>query len=962
MKCLRIFKTSPLVVLFAGIVLLIFSIDLQSQEIPVQDIKKIRSLTKAISETEALLDKYPHNEFTPTIMFQLSELYVKRAALKFQKQMMKYEEDLIEYDTGLLENEPPVPRINLSDAINICYKILENYKDIPFRDKVLYRIAICHLEEGNKEKAKDYFEQLITETNNSQFLEESYFRAGEYYFEQQQYKQAIEFYSRLLKSWESQYFNMALYKLGWSYYNVGNYAEAISTFIYLIEDIHSLEQANPDVSGKTKADLRKEAIEYVAISFAEYGGAEKARTFLRERKDKDYTIQVLVHLADLYQKRNYYNDAIETIKVLLDFYPDSPETPKYHKKIVENYELAGDKEKADAARAILISKYGPGSKWISQLPDEEIQNGILETVEEYLYTLGTDAQAQAQETKLAVHYQLAVDRYRSFLRKFPNSKKRSKVLFYIAECLYEIKKYHEAAETYYELLTEFPDSEFRELAVFHRILAYYQMLQIDNKPEPAFLYLSNFLGKKENAVDTIKVVNSVQAHFIQASNDFYRMFPESPKQPEVLMNYAETLYELGQHTLAKNVYQTVINTSATNGHDGYLLKAYTMIAQSAFKEGKFDEAEEWFQKLSQLFPDSVRYVEKAKKMIASSRFKVAESFLEQGDVTRAAEEFTKVARISNDEAVAERALFEAAKQYEKIGFKEKAITIYESMLHKFPESTLIDESLFRAGVLSEELEDWNRAAINYLSLYNHSPNSKFSSKSLYNAAKCYENLGYYEKARTHFDEYTKKYFDEPERYLEAAFRKGDIAYNSGNHNLALRDFQFVVDYYYRFVKQGLLVENFLPANAQFLIGEILFRSFKQIKLVPPFERNLRRKRRAFEDVLKAYAEAAKFKVADWTTASSYKIGVTFEEFANAFLEAPRPRNLSGVALEKYNSKLQKTVLPFKEKALATYQANVKQAYENSIENTWIFESKKRMEALTAELGLNTLDMGHSSGS
>ena len=936
--------------------MLISSQDLQGQEIPIQDIKKIRNLNKTIVESEDLLAKYPHNEFIPTIMFQLSELYVKRAALKYQKEMMIYEEALKKYDEGHIENEPTVPRILLSEAISICYKILDRYKDVAFRDKVLYRIAICHLEEGNKEKAKEYFEQLITDSNNSQFLEESHFRLGEYYFEQQIYEKAIDYYNRLLKSWRSPYFNMAIYKLGWSYYNIGSFSEAISTFIYLIEDIN---QAETDEFANREADLRNEAIEYVAICFAEYGGAQRARSFLSERKDQDYTIQILINLADLYQERSFYNYAIEALNVILDFYPNNANAPKYQKKIVENYNMAGDKENEHQAKAQLMSKYGPGSKWFSVIEDEEIKNEVLDTVDEFLFTLGTEAQAQAQETNLEVHYQLAIDRYSSFLRQFPNSKKSGKVLFYLAECLYEIKKYDEAAETYYELFSNYPDSEFRELAAYHRILAYYQGLKIHNKPDPSFLSLSNFLGKNENAVDTIKVINSIQARFLQASNDFYTIFPGSPKQPEVLMKYAETLYGLAEYRLGKEVYQTIINSYPS---DGYLPKAYTMIAQSAFKEGKFEEAEGWFQKLSLFFPDSARYVEKAKKMIASSRFKVAESFLEQGDTARAAEEYEKVTRISDDPAIAERALFEAAKQYENIGRKEKAITLYEAMLHRYPESKLVDESLFKAGVLCEELEDWNRAAINYLSLYNNDPSSKFASKSLYNAAKCYENLDSYEQARTYYNEYTKRYFHDPDRYMEAAFRKGEVAYNLGNYNIALHDFQFVVRSYYRFVEQGMTAENYVPANAQFLIGEILFKLFQQIKLVPPFEQNLRRKKLKFENVLKAFTEAAKFKVADWATASSYKIGATFEEFANAFLESPRPKNLSVEAIVNYNAKLQKTILPFKEKALAAYQANVQQAFKNKIENTWITESKKRMEVLTIELGLDYEEVGQSSGS
>jgi len=94
-------------------------------------------------------------------------------------------------------------------------------------------------------------------------------------------------------------------------------------------------------------------------------------------------------------------------------------------------------------------------------------------------------------------------------------------------------------------------------------------------------------------------------------------------------------------------------------------------------------------------------------------------------------------------------------------------------------------------------------------------------------------------------------------------------------------------------------------------------------------------------------------VAEWTTASSHKIGFAFERFANSLLESPRPASLTGEALEQYNTKLRESVQPFMEKALDAYQANVRQATEHGIENQWVDESRKRMEVLTTELDRGT---------
>lgn len=918
-----------------------------------------QGILNAIAENEAVLEKYPDHDFTPNIMFQLTELYVKRARYEFQKQMQLFEEDEKKYDQGLITKEPVSPKINFGDAINMGFQLLEKYPNVAFRDKLMYRIAVCHLEQGDKDKTIEYLENLSAQTTEKKFLEESYFRLGEHYFDQKKYHTAIEYYRRLINSWDSPYFDMALYKLGWAYYNIDDYAQAISTLIYLIDDISLLEEVDVNLLGKSNADLRNEAIDYVAVCFADYNGPEKARLFLKDRTDKDYTEQILLKLAAVYQKRNYYDDAIVTLGILLDLFPYKQDAPKYQKIIVENYELSGEKERAHEARARFVAKYGPGSRWFQAIKDDSLRQNTIAVSEEFLYILGSEAQAKAQQSGSKLHYGLALNRYESYLQKFPNSERASKVRFYLSECLFEMGRYHAAADSYNKLLTEYPDSEFRETAAYNRVLSYNKMLMSNGHSAPTIISIKNFLGLRPERVDTVKAMNHPQAQFMLASNDYVSLFADSQKLPGVLMKYAQILYELSEFDLAKLAYKRVIDHPAEHS---FLPQAYSMIAQCSFKQENFEESEDWFRKLAQQFPDSARYVNKAQKMIASSQFKAAESYLAAGDSAMAAREFENVAGTVTDPEVAERALFEAALLYDNIGKVAKAIAIYETISMRFPDSPHVDNSLFKAGVLSENQEDWRRAAHNYMALFRHNPSSEFAEKSLLSAARCYEYREDYEQARSSYQQYLQTFPNDPDRYLEAAFKKGEIAYQQHKYSLARRDFEFVISAYRNYTSQNRSVEKYIPANAQFLIAEILFDNFRNIKLIEPLQRNLKRKRATFKLVIKAYAGAAKFKVADWAIASSHKIGITFEDFANALLDAPRPANLSGVELVNYDKKLWESVLPFKKKALKTYQSNVKQARENDIQNQWVLESAKRMQALTAELGLAPMKMGHESGS
>ncbi len=916
-------------------------------------------LQQAIAENEALLQKYPASDFTANLMFQLGELYVRRARFHFYRAMAEYEELERGYDAGELQTEPVPPKIDFSAAIEMFETLLQRYPNAPFRDKVLYRLGICHLEQGDKSSSIAFLESLSEETTAKPYLEEAYFRLGEYYFDQRDYSKAIDYYRRLLNSWDSPYFDMALYKLGWAYYNVDDYANAISTLIYLIDDVNLLEEVSTEWFGKTNADLRREAIDYVAVCFADYGEPGKARAFFQDRKDKDYTQGILLKLAEVLQKRNYYEDAIAALNILLDFYPDHPMAPIIQKQIVENYELAGEKARADEARVRFVAKYGPGSPWFERVKDDSLKQNALTVTEEFLYTLGTDAQAAARRQNAKVQYGLAVSRYQAYLEKFPHSERSSKVQFYLAECLFELGRFSEAAESYYRVVLNYPESEFAETAAFNRILAYNQALLNNGHVDPLILPVRNFLGRDPARVDSIVVLSAEHGRLVEASNDFAVRFRDSDKLPEVLMKLGEELYGLEEYRRAKETYQRVLELPTGQR---FFPQAYAMIAQCAFKQNDFAESERWFQRLSEQFPDSTRFVEKAKKMIASSKFKAAEQLLADHDTLKAAEEFERVANTVSELDVAQRALFEAARWFEAARATHRALAAYEAMYTRFPKSDLAEKALLKAGLLGEELQDWPRAARNYLNLYRSNPNSEFASKGLFLAAKCYENAGDLTNARLYYDQFTRTYRNDPDRYLEAAFRKGEIAYQGGDVKQALLDFTEVADAYERFVKQNQNPEKYLAANAQFLVGEILYEEYRQIPITPPLKPALKRKRAKFERVIKAYTKAVQYKVADWAIAASYKVGLSFEEFANALLDSPRPNGLSSEALVEYNQKLWQSVLPFKKKALSAYQANVQRAAENQIDNEWVTQSKQRMEALTLELSLEDKKLGEASGS
>ena len=936
-----------------------------------------QDIDRAIAGHEALLQKYPAQDFTPYVMFQLSELYVRRSTVAYQSAMAQYDAELKRYDAGERPVEPVMPRHDFHEAIELADQLLVRFPTADFLDRVLYRLAIIHRDEGNLEVSREYLERLVAEYPRSSYQLEAYFRIGETYFAKRLYDKAIPAYAKLLNQWDNSLFSMSLYKLGWSYYNISDYGHAISTFIYLIDDLNkvsSLEDA--EALGKTRVDLRKEAIEYVAQCFAEFGGVHKAERFFAETleplqpagRERDYMGDVFMKLATLYELRNDYQESLATLEFILRHWPLHLEAPQLQNRVVENQLRLGNAEGVEMARERLVKNYGPGSAWLNHYfaataPEEAIQARMAALVlaEQTLYTLATETQARAQKNNSSGDYGLAILRCREFLEKFPQSISAAKVQYALAECYYEVAAFADAADAYHKVVTNFPASEFAGEAAYNRVIAHLEEVTRTTSVDSLTYQFTDFLGT--GIAQLLRLPNQAYANLLNACDDFCKLplvadsarpavssaAAERGRIPEVMMKYGETLYKLDQFELARQVYARVATDFTASP---FTFEATRMAGQSSFLLQNYAETEKWYRKIVSAYPDSAAQINQANKVIATARFKIAEGIKSQGRVVEAAGVFAALADSVSEADIAEQSLVEAAALYEAAGDKPAAIAVYESLFGRFPKSERAEPALFKAAQLAEEQSNWELATKDYISLANAFPVSAHAAAAVFQAGLCYENAGDTLNALAVFRRYAQTYKEEdPSRVLEVLFKIGEIYQQQGQARLALKSYQETLDIYTTFVERSLPADEYMPAQAQFRIAEIRFGDYRQVELTPPVDRNFKKKQKLFNEVIALYRKSAEFQVGEWATASSYKIGEAFEEFARAFSEAPRPQGLSEDTLVRYEDALKEKVRPFKERALETYRATVSLAEENSITNEWVERSHQRAAALAAELGV-----------
>jgi TolA-binding protein len=494
-----------------------------SEEEKLQD----EATLQAIALFEKFVQQYPNDPtYTPDAMFRLGELYFERSAIAFQNAVQQVMESR---DKGV---ELPEPDKDFSPTINLYRELITRFPNYQRIDGVYYLIGYCLNEMGEPEKARiawlnlvcaneydfrktleavpdeklaakaereaknpsltiggiqtatpkdaplrDYYGNCKPAVQSSRFIGETWLRIGEYRFDYDVTPEgmayAISAYKRVLNDKEDRNYNLALYKVAWSYYRAFRYPEAVRTFAALVEWSDEEQKR----TGKAGSELRAEAVQYLAIAFAYDDWNENQVPDPQEglatglarvqdpnlmAQDRQWTAEVYHALGSVWFDEAKYPQAIEVWNLALKRWPNHPKSPEMQNNIARAYTRANELEEAVKARA-LLGNYSEGSAWWNANMDHPLEQRRAEQLAEEavvaaaiyhhenaqrLRRLGVQDRdleliRQAQE-----QYGLAARAYRGYIQRYPNSPQAYDLQYNLADALFWSENYEEAAREY----------------------------------------------------------------------------------------------------------------------------------------------------------------------------------------------------------------------------------------------------------------------------------------------------------------------------------------------------------------------------------------------------------------------------------------------------------------------------------------------------------------------------------
>jgi tetratricopeptide (TPR) repeat protein len=250
-----------------------------------------------------------------------SDLEFERRAT--QRETLLAQESDIEDEllTGGGEPIPAGPR----EAIETYKQILDLYPNYERNDRVLYQMSRAYDEIGQPDDAMTVMNRFVAEYPHSRYADEVQFRRGEYYFVRKKWLAAEEAYSAVTDLGStSSYYELAMYKFGWTLYKQFLYEEALHRFMAMLDYQLTTGYDFDTLDEEDEGNRINDTFRAVSLSFSNLGDPEDVDEYFSRYGHRSYADKVYRNLGEFYFAKLRYDDAASVYKSFIGLNP-------YHK-------------------------------------------------------------------------------------------------------------------------------------------------------------------------------------------------------------------------------------------------------------------------------------------------------------------------------------------------------------------------------------------------------------------------------------------------------------------------------------------------------------------------------------------------------------------------------------------------------------------------------------------------------
>src|SRR2546425_8564874 len=641
------------------------------------------------------------------------------------------------------------------EAIALYNRLLTEYPSYKNSDQVLYQMARAYDELGRTEEAIETMERLIRTNAHSSHFDEVQFRRGEYFFTRRRYRDAESAYSGVASlGASSQFYELALYKLGWTLYKQEFYENALQRYIALLDYKVSIgydfDQKHDEDNDRRVADTFR----VISLSFSNLGGPETVPEYFSKFGNRSYEDRIYSSLGEHYLGKLRYDDAAKTYKGFVALYPFHRAAPRFSMRVVDTFTQGGFPKLVLESKREFASKYGLKAEYWRHFKPEESPE-VLAYLKTNLKDLATHYHAQYQNANGAdeklTNYREASQWYDAYLESFPREADSASVNYQLADLLLENKDFGKAAKQYERAAYGYAPHPQPADAGYAAIYAYREQLKVADK-------------KQQDAVKRDPVASSLK---------FADAFPQDEHSPVVLGAAADDMYEMKDYKAAIEADQRVID-KYPGAAASIRRSAWIVVAHGSFELAEYPRAEHAYTQVLAVTPEGDQSRAVLVDNLAASIYKQGELANEAKDYRAAADHFLRIRTAAPTSSIRETAEYDAGAALIRMQDWKAAVDVLEAFRTTFPKNKLQLEATKQIAYAYRQSGQLSHAAGEYERIASQSDDPALRSEALLDAGDLYAQSNSQDRALDAYKRYVKEFPKPVETAIETRFKIAEM--------------------------------------------------------------------------------------------------------------------------------------------------------------------------------------------
>ncbi len=905
---------------------------------------------------------------------RLGKLYMEDYYASLSKAQQDFDKTHAVWEKTKKGKEPSIDaseaKASLNRAKTVYKDLLRRAPNHPRRDEVLYFLAVSTLDDGKVDEAMRYFQRIARETPKSKFYGESLVQLADYFFEKNKFREAEVYYDKLISIKYAPLFPYAVYKKAWCAHNRESYPEAIKQFKWVI----GFADSDSDSSALR---IRGEAIRDIALSFGELHAVQDALEFYRSLGMPHHR-SGLESLAAISYEKGRFNESIKIDEQLLELDKNYAKNSDYGLRIFDALKGLG---RDDLATKHLISNlptYVTKSSWYEMNSNSPgVVQGAVKSYEEVTRGFATNTHAIAQKTKNEALYTRAKTLYEKYVEFFPHSENLAQMRFSLGEILFRQHTYLEAAEQYYKAYQDPRVGKLKKDAIRYALAALDKQVDADRKKAGlgtiSSKSTSKLNAKEDESLQPI-AYSDTEKKFLAVSDEYLKHYPTAKDAGDVLYEQTYLNYMHHEFSDAYKGFSLVIQKYPS--HETAPSSAYLILDILNRKKdySKLIAACQKFLDTKELKQPAFR--SEVADILRKAELKRIALLEEKEHFKEAAESYVEYTRTygPQDEALLEKALFNAAVNYTKANMLVAAVEVQERFLRRFPKSRYRENMVLQVAKTHETLASFEKAGKYFEEFANTYPSNTQSKNALRLAGLYLGGTGHMDRAEAIFSRLQRAFPNESkqiEHDLLSLYESQGASEKVFRYYLSARSARGIS--YSEYLAYTIAAAEVAASRTGKLPPSLMEEAFRvsdkfgaEIRKSPkgvealaktrfwwvsqretqlhrytlslPQERmaaNLKRKLLLLQELEREYAKIASLGNAEWGLGAIYKTAAIYRHMAQSVETAPVPPELNAEALTQYREEIKRQMVdPFNEKARGFAASCLDKAQEFNVLSPW----------------------------